>query len=630
METGGIFFQVFVYLCAAVVSVPIARRAGLGSVLGYLLAGALIGPFGLGLVGGDGGDVLHVAEFGVVMMLFLIGLELEPAKLWGLRGSLLGLGGLQVIASAAALSAAALALGMPFRSALAVGLVLSLSSTAIVLQSLREKGLLRSDAGERAFAVLLFQDLAVIPMLVLLPLLASNAPAAAGGEAAHGSADGWIAGLPGGVRALVTLAAVAGIALAGRFLVRPVFRFIARSQVREIFTAASLLLVVAIALLMQAVGLSPALGAFLGGVVLATSEYRHQLEGDIEPFKGLLLGLFFLAVGSSIDFGVVAERGGALAACVAGLIALKLAVLLAIGRSARMGASQNLLFALALAQGGEFAFVLFGFAAQTGVLARESADFLVATVALSMAATPLLLVLHERVLAPRLAEPAGPEREPDVRDERNPVILAGFGAFGSIVGRFLIANRIGTTVLDVDSDHVDLMRRFGIRTFYGDASREELLRAAGAGDARLLIVSTGTLETTLAVIRTAKRHFPQLQVLARAKTRVDAYELLEAGADRIYRESVDTSLRSGVDALRALGFPAHPALRAAQLFRRRDEVSWLELAPIRHDEDVFESRARESNAVLEQLLRECFHDAPAGDAGAWDSASLRREFGREP
>lgn len=625
MDTQGLFFQAFVYLCAAVVSVPIAKRLGLGSVLGYLLAGVAIGPFVLGLVGGDGQDVLHFAEFGVVMMLFLIGLELEPARLWALRGALLGMGGLQVLATSSALAAGAFAFGAPWRTALVAGLVLALSSTAIVLQSLREKGLLRSDAGERSFAVLLFQDLAVIPMLVLLPLLATGAPHAAGEGSHDGGAEAWIATLSGPARALVTLGAVAAIALAGRFLVKPAFHAVARSQVREVFTAAALLLVVGIALLMQSVGLSPALGAFLGGVVLATSEYRHELEGDIEPFKGLLLGLFFLAVGASIDFSVVAASAGLVAALVLSLVAVKFAVLFAIGRAARMGLEQNLLFALALAQGGEFAFVLFSFAAQNGVMDRATADLLVATVAISMAGTPLLLVLHERVLRPRIGTPSAPERDPDVRDERNPVILAGFGAFGSIVGRFLLASRVGTTVLDADSDHVDLLRRLGIPAFYGDASREELLRAAGAQDARLLLVSTGTLETTLAVIRTAKRHFPHLRILARAKTRTDAYELLDSGADRIYRESLDTSLRSGVDALRELGFPAHPAHRAAQWFRRQDEQTWRELASVRQDEGAFQNRARESIELLERLLRECFHEDARIDDTAWDSTSLRAE-----
>ena len=625
MDAQGFFFQAFVYLTAAVLSVPIARRLGLGSVLGYLIAGAVIGPAALELVGGEGQDVLRFAEFGVVMMLFLIGLELEPEQLWRLRGVLLGMGGLQVLGTAAVLAGAAGALGLDWKPALAVGLVLSLSSTAIVLQSLREKGLLRSDAGERAFGVLLLQDIAVIPMLVALPLLATLEPAAAG--EAHAAPHGWIAEFTGWARAGATLAAIAAIVLAGRFAMRPFFRFLARSGVREVFTAGALLLVVGIALLMQSVGLSPALGSFLGGVVLASSEYRHQLESDIEPFKGLLLGLFFIAVGASLDFRLVAAESGAIAGLVLALMVVKFAVLFALGRAWRMGLDQNLLFSLALAQGGEFGFVLFSFAAQSGVLDPQTANRLVAVVALSMAGTPFLLLLHERLLQPRLGRERA-ARAPDAIEEQNPVILAGFGAFGSIVGRFLVANGVATTVLDVDSDHVDLLRRLGIRAYYGDASREELLRAAGAERARLLIVATGGADRTIAVIRTARKHFPGLAVYARARSRLEGYDLFEAGAHRVYRGSLDTSLRTGVDALRALGFPSHPAHRAAQAFRRHDERAWLELAAVRKDPNVFQTRARESIRVLEELLRAEFHEREVPDDFAWDSSSLRAEYGK--
>ncbi len=625
MEGQGFFFQAFVYLTAAVISVPIARRLGLGSVLGYLIAGVVIGPFALGLVGSEGQDVLHFAEFGVVMMLFIIGLELQPALLWRLRGVLLGLGGLQVAVTAGAIFAAALALGLEWRPAAAVGLILALSSTAIVLQSLTEKGLLKTVAGERSFAVLLFQDLAVIPVLAVLPLLASVAPEATG---ANGHAGAWAEQLPGWARGIVTLGAVAGIVLAGQFLVRPVFRFIARSGVREVFTAAALLLVVGIALAMQQVGLSPALGTFLGGVVLANSEYRHELESDVEPFKGLLLGLFFIAVGASIDFGLVTSQIGVVTALVLGLIALKFVVLFALGRSTGMEPDQNLLFALALAQGGEFCFVLLSFATQIGVLPGSTSNLLVATVALSMAFTPFLLLLHEKVLAPRLARVDGPVREPDAIHEENPVILAGFGAFGSIIGRMLVANGVHTTFLDLDSDHVDLMRRLGLEVFYGDASREDLLRAAGAEKARLIVVTTGSLEKTLEIIATVKKHFPRLQILARAHIRAEAYELLDAGADEIYRESLDTALRMGVDVMRSLGFRAHESVRAAQFFRRHDEKSWRELASVRHDQTVFMTRARQAIHDLEQRLRSETGAQRRVDDSAWDATSLRKEFGR--
>lgn len=629
MEAQEFFRHGFVYLAAAVIAVPIARRLGLGSVLGYLLAGIAVGPFALGLVGREGQDVLHFAEIGVVMMLFLIGLELSPSELWRLRGVLLGMGGLQVIGTAAVLAALAASIfDLPARPAIALGAILSLSSTAIVLQSLREKGLMKTEAGERSFAVLLFQDLAVIPMLIVLPLLATGVAVA--DATTHAGSESWIATLPGWGQALATLGAVVSIVLAGRFGLPPVFRFIARRGARETFTAAALLIVVGIALLMESVGLSPALGTFLGGMVLAGSEYQHELEGDIEPFKGLLLGLFFIAVGASIDFGMVAESSGTIAGIVVALIAIKFGILFALGRVYGMSLSQNLLFAVALAQGGEFAFVLFSYAVQSGVLGSEIVNLCVASVALSMASTPLLLVLHERVIEPRLAAATRPEREPDRIDERNPVILAGFGAFGSVVGRFLVANGIETTVLDTDSDHIELMRRLGIKTFYGDASREEMLRAAGADEAKVLIVSPATLASTVAVIRTARKHFPHLRILARAKTRVDAYEVLEAGADRVYRTSLDTSLRTGVDALRELGFAAYQSHRAAQWFRRYDENAWRELADIRSDDAQYQGRARESVRLLEQLLRAEFHTIRDTGEGAWATEALRRDLAGAP
>jgi monovalent cation:proton antiporter-2 (CPA2) family protein len=622
MGERDFFYQAFVYLAAAVVSVPVARRLGLGSVLGYLIAGVAIGPFGLALVGTEGQDVMHFAEFGVVMMLFVIGLELQPSMLWQMRGALLGLGGLQVLATALVLGFAALAIGLTWQAAVAIGAILSLSSTAIVLQSLTEKGLLRTEAGERSFAVLLFQDIAVIPMLAVLPLLATGAPMAVAAASEHGGS--LVAQLPAWARALVTIGAVAAIALAGQFLIRPLFRFIARSGVRELFTAAALLLVVAIALAMRSVGLSPALGTFLGGVVLANSEYRHQLESDVEPFKGLLLGLFFIAVGASIDFALAGAHAGAVTALVLGLVAAKFAVLFALSRATRMSPEQGLLFAFALAQGGEFCFVLFSFAAQNGVLDGTTANLLVATVALSMAATPFLLLANERLIQPRFGCPEAAAREPDViPDDRSAVILAGFGAFGSVVGRFLRANGIRTTVLDVDTDQVDLMRRLGIEVYYGDASREDLLRSAGAASARLLIVSVGGLENTQRVIRTAKEHFPNLRVFARAKTRMEAYDVLEAGADGVYRASLDTSLRAGVDAMRALGFPAHQSLRAAQYFRRYDEREWRALADVRHDDSLFQTRARESVQHLERLLAAEFHGIERADESNWDSDALR-------
>ena len=626
MYGQGFFFQAFVYLAAAVVAVPVAKRLGLGSVLGYLLAGVAIGPFGLGLIGAEGQSVMHFAEFGVVMMLFLVGLELQPAVLWRLRGVLLGMGGLQVGGTALVVGAVGLALGLQWQTALAIGTILAMSSTAIALQSLAERGLLKTDAGQRSFAVLLFQDLAVIPVLALLPLLAVASP-----QVSEGGAEGsWFQGLPALLRAPLVLAAVGAVVLVGPDLVRLAFRAIARTGLREMLTAAALLLVIGIALLMTLVGLSPALGTFLAGVVLASSEYRHELESDIEPFKGLLLGLFFIAVGAAIDFALVASRPGLVAGLVLGLVAVKLVVLFVLGRVFRMSFDQNLLFSFALAQGGEFTFVLFSFATQNGVVPDSLARLMVAAVALSMALTPLWMVVNERLLQPCLRPKAERARPADRVDEQSPVIIAGFGGFGSIVGRLLVANGVRTTVLEIDSDHVELLRRLGLKVFYGDASRLDLLRAAGAEQARLLVLALDDPEKTLEVVHTVRKHFPRMEVLARASGRADAYELIEAGVAHVYRDTLDTSLRAGTDALRLIGFRAYQAQRAAQTFRRHDEIALRELAQVRHDRSTYIDRARERIRDLETTLREELERREEDRDAGWDAESLRKEFGSLP
>lgn len=636
MAAQQIFEQTFVYLATAVVCVPLARRLGLGSVLGYLIGGIVIGPHVLRLVGEEGQDVMHFAEFGVVLMLFLIGLELRPRLLWRLRGPILGLGGSQVVVTAALIAGVALAVGLRWQVSVAVGAALALSSTAIVLQTLEEKGSLKSDGGQSAFSVLLFQDIAVIPMLALFPLLATlPAPGMEAGHGAPAVSDhgpeslSWVEGLPAWGQTLAVLGAVLLIVVAGLFLVRPVLRYIARARLREVFTAAALLLVIGIALLMTRVGLSPALGTFLAGVVLANSEYRHELESDIEPFKGLLLGVFFIAVGASIDFDLIGAAPGLIAQLVLALLLLKFLVLLALGRVSRMGFDQNLLFALALAQGGEFAFVLFSFAVQNRVIPSEVASPLIAAVAVTMALTPLLLLLEERVLRPRLGTREREERPPDAIDEENPVIIAGFGDFGNIVGRLLRANGVGATVLEVDSDRVEILRRLGLKVFYGDATRADLLRAAGAEQARLLVIALEDPDLTLRLVQAVKKSFPHLRIMARASGRIHAYELLELGIDRVYRQTLDTSLQMGVDVLRELGMPAVQSHRAANTFRRHDENGLRELARMRHDDKAYLTRAREMIAQLESILeRETREEEAAKRDGAWDVESLRREFGR--
>lgn len=630
MEEGSLFVDAFVYLAAAVVSVPLAKRLGLGSVLGYLIAGVLIGPFGLKLVG-DQTNVMHFAEFGVVLMLFLIGLELRPALLWRMRGPILGLGGAQVLVTGLVLCGLGVALGFDWRVGLLAGLILALSSTAIVIQTLSEKGLMKTPAGRSCFAVLLSQDIAVIPMLALMPLLAMGNDIGLGvgdGEGeGHGEALGapWLAALPVWAHALVVFASVAAIVLGGRLLTRPVFRFIAETRLREIFTASALLLVVGIALLMEMVGLSPALGTFLAGVVLAESEFRHELESDIEPFKGLLLGLFFLSVGASIDFELLFNQLGLILGLVLGLLVVKFVVLLGLALLFRMALADGLLFAFALAQGGEFAFVLFGFAVQNNVLAPETASPLVVAVALSMLATPVLMIFHEKIVAPRftLGKAA---REPDAIAPEGRVIIAGFGRFGQIAGRLLIANGFRLTVLEHSAGQIDLLRRFGNKVHYGDASRPDLLEAAGAAEAALLVIAVDEPDKALEIADIARARFPQLKLLARAFDRRHAYELMKRDVTVIRRETFDSALGLGVEALKLLGYRAYQAERAGRLFRRHDEETVRQLADLWGDDQSYGVAVRERSEDVARVLQSDYADFAVNDAEAgWDTASLAEE-----
>jgi monovalent cation:proton antiporter-2 (CPA2) family protein len=627
MSTETFFTQAFVYLTAAVVAVPIAKRFGLGSVLGYLLAGMVIGPFGLGFVGQEGEDVMHFAEFGVVMMLFVIGLELEPARLWRLRGPILGLGGLQVLITTGLLTGGGIALGLPWQASVAVGMTLALSSTAIVLSTLDEKGLMNTAGGQGAFSVLLFQDIAVIPMLAIMPLLATGH----GVDDGHGGASTtWLTGQPGWVQTLIVLGAVAGIILGGRYALRPVFRILGKVQMREIFTAASLLLVIGVALLMGQVGLSPALGTFLAGVVLANSEYRHELEADIDPFKGLLLGLFFIAVGASMDFALIGDQPGTILGLALGIVALKFFVLAGLGRSFGLSTDQNLLFAFALPQMGEFAFVLFSFANVEGVLAPAITSPLVAAVALSMALTPLLLLVNERFIQPRVGTRESEAVPADAIEEHSTVIIAGFDDFGNTVGRLMRARGVGATVLDHDSDRVELLRKLGLKVYYGDPTRVDLLEVAGATEAKILVIALSTRERTMSLLHSAKQHFPNLFIMARATDWSDAHDLMEAGADRVYRQNLDSALRMGADILRDLGFRAYDAERATQTFLKHDEDSLYELLKARQGGDsMFFTEARRRIHDLESMLLAGMEDAEDLERdAAWDAETLIEEFGR--
>lgn len=628
MSSDTFLTQAFFYLTAAIIAVLIAKRFGLGSVLGYLLAGMAIGPFGLGLLGDEGQDVLHFAEFGVVMMLFVIGLELEPALLWRMRTAIVGMGGLQVVGTAVLVTIGGIILGFAWPTALAIGLIIALSSTAIVLQTLNEKGLMKTAGGQSTFAILLFQDIAVIPMLAIFPLLAIGHAEAAHTADGHATSTSWLLTLPAWAQTLAVLAAVASVILGGRFLVRPLFHAIAQTRLRELFTATALLLIIGITLLMGLVGLSPALGAFLAGVVLATSEYRHELESDIEPFKGLLLGLFFIAVGASIDFALIWNQPGLIIGLVVAILLLKFGVLFGLGRLFGLALDQRLLLAFALPQVGEFAFVLLSFANQESVLGTEITSPLVAVVALTMALTPLLMLVNERIIQPRFGTREQAGNTADEIEEQNPVLIVGFGSFGSTVGRLLKANSIPTTVLDNDSDRVDLLRRLGLKVYYGDASRHDLLHVAGAEKASLLVVALDSPAKTLELVHTVKRHFPHLPIFARAFDWGDAHDLLEAGVTRVYRQALDTSLRMGADVLHDLGFRAYQSQRMVQKFLRHDEESLHELTTQREDRATYINAARRRIEELEQMMRaDAAETTLVRDLG-WDAESLRQEFAK--
>ena len=621
---GNFFYQAFIYLGAAVVAVPVAKKLGLGSVLGYLIAGILIGPFIFGFVGEEGQDVMHFAEFGVVMMLFLVGLELQPAILWKLRTPILGLGGLQVLITAVVVALLAFVLTpLEWQNTVAIGLTLALSSTAIVLQTLNEKNLLKTEGGQNAFSVLLMQDIAVIPILAFFPLLATQEIVHEDGHHSYNI----IEDLPIGIQTIIILGVIVSIILAGKYLLSYVFRLIAQTQLRELFTAASLLLVIGITLMMTIVGLSPALGTFLAGVVLAQSEYRHELETDIEPFKGLLLGLFFIAVGASIDFHLIYEQPVLIASIVLGLIILKFIILAIIGRLFGMKMDSNMMFAFALAQGGEFAFVLLSYALQNGVLTHEVTDPLIAAVAISMALTPLLMLLNERLIQPRFGTLEKSDREEDQIDEENKVVIAGFGRYGTMIGRFLQANGIQSTYLDLDPNNVDRLRKFGLKVFYGDASRYDLLHAAGAGDARLLIIAVDQPEKALEIVETAESHFPHLKVLVRTKGWTEYYEMLEKDLHGVYREFSDTALRMGADALSELGMRKYQIQRSLKKFRKHDEMMLKELAKSRHEkEDTYFKHGRQAIAAVELLMLESMENEMNNKDMGWDTETIKKEF----
>jgi len=583
-----------VYLGAAVVAVPLSRALGLGSVIGYILAGIAIGPWGLGLVRGVQ-EILDFAGLGVVLMLFLIGLELEPQRLWSLRRPIFGWGTAQVLGCTAALCVAALlSAKLPWRESVVASLGLALSSTAIALQVMGERNLLRTSSGQAGFAILLFQDVAAIPILALLPLL--------GGRA--GNAHLHLFGGSVWLEAGKTMAVVAGVVIGGRLLLRPILRWIARSRTPEIFTAAALLLVVATAALMQFVGLSMALGAFLAGVLLADSEYRQELETDIEPFKGLLLGLFFIAVGMSIDFGVLLASPVLMLLLVAGFMAVKAIVVLLLARAIAVPLQDRPVFTLLLAQGGEFAFVVFQAAAGAGVLPARTSSLLIGAVATSMLLSPLLLVIVDRWVVPRTAPGKARLAELAV-PQHAPVIIAGFGRYGQIVGRLLAAQAIASTVLDHDADMIETARAFGYEVFYGDATRLDLLRTAGAATAKVLVVAVDDVQQSLKIVELARQHFPHLELVARARDVTHWNELRDRGVMRVQRELFESSLRSGRTVLELLGHPPFEARSLAMRFRRANLQLFEDMYPHHRDRAKVIAVTKQARRQLaEQMAQE--------------------------
>ncbi len=606
----NVLSEAAIFLAAAVVTVPLFRRFKLGAVLGYLAAGVIIGPCGLKFVSAVD-NVMHFAELGVVLLLFVIGLELQPSRLWVLRRSVFGLGSAQVMVTGLVVGAIVMALGMGFEAALVIGLGLAMSSTAFVLQILAEKGQLTARHGRASFAILLFQDLAVIPLLALIPLLGAGDAHAAGGSV-------WL----GALKAIgVIIAVIAG----GRYMLRPVLQAIAASGIQEIFTAASLLVVIGTSLLMTSVGLSMSLGAFLAGVLLADSEYRHELEADIEPFKGLLLGLFFISVGMSADLGLILSHPFAIIGATIALMAVKAAILLGLGRFSGHNWESSRGLAVALCQGGEFAFVLFGLAADNGIMGRTLTDSLVIVVTLSMALTPLAFAFNDALLARWLRKPAPEENFDTIEESDNRVIIAGFGRVGQIVGRLLRAKRISFTALDKSAEQVDTVRRFGSRSYYGDASRLDVLRAAGAAKAEILVLAIDDVEASLRTAENARRHFPGLKIYARARNRFHAYRLMDIGVDFLMRETFVSSLELAQNVMQGLGLPDWEARDATETFRRHDEGQLESQHAVYHDETQLIQNAKDAHKELEGIFdADSYGDNPGvGSSPVFSPSDIR-------
>lgn len=596
---NNILLAIFVILATSVAMVPLAKAAGLGTVLGYLAAGVLIGPFGLGLVSDS--DIIHqIADFGIVMMLFLIGLELQPRELWRMRHKVLGLGVTQMVATSVVIALTLILAGFAVNIAVIIALALSMSSTAIAIQSAQQRDITRTDAGRASLAVLLVQDVSVIPILAAIPLLAMSTGAidVEVTEAVEAIADplDWIT-------PLVIIGVFIVALVLGRYLVRPLLGLVARAGVREAFTALGLAIVFGAALLAQANGFSPAMGAFIGGVLLADSEYRHELESNLEPFKGLLLGLFFISVGMSIAFDVLWSQPVRLAALVIGFVGIKVTVLFVLTSMFRMHLADRLLVAILLSQAGEFAFVIFQFAERVGAMGEADHAILAVAVALSMATTPLLLLAFDRLVAPRLDERRRKERPDDPIDEHRNIVVLGYGRFGQIITRMLRAQGFETTLIDDDAAQIELVRKFGVKVFYGDASRLALLHAAGVEQADLVVIAVGGRERILSIARTLRRHFPAVPIAARAIDRGHAHELMALGVEIFERETFLSAISLGTKVLTQLGIPPIDAMHMAQAFERHDNELLHDSFAVRHDEDAYVGMVRHSMGLLDDAMR---------------------------
>ncbi|MBS2098489.1 monovalent cation:proton antiporter-2 (CPA2) family protein [Carboxylicivirga linearis] len=620
MHLDSVFFDMMVYLLAAVVSVPIAKKIGLGSVLGYLIAGIVIGPFALGLVGVEDADVMHFAEFGVVIMLFLIGLELHPNMLWRMKRLIFGLGGLQIGITAGIIVLISSLFWLNLAQAITTGLILALSSTAIVLQTLTEKGLLQTRGGRHSFSVLLMQDIAVVPIFAILALLANQVVTDAGTETVELAGEGWM-------NLLLIIGAVGVIVIGGRYVAHYIFRYIAETGLRELFTATALLMVIGIAVAMDAVGLSPALGTFLAGVVLANSEYRYELENNLEPSKGLLLGLFFISVGASINFTLLMDHAVLIFGILILLIIIKFTVLIVLGRIFKLKTSQNLLFTFSLSQAGEFGFVLVAFASQNAIYDEFTSGVLLIVIALSMLITPLLFIINEKIILPRISKKEAKEIEQEsIEDEGNPVIIAGFGRFGMVLGRFLNANGVKSTIIDINPHNIEYLKKFGYKIYYGDITRADMLEAAGAKKAKVLVIVMGDRQQIDKLIEVASKNFPHLKLVVRAVDVAHSLELANKKVDYYQQETFDSAVSLGADALRGLGQSNYSVHRAATTFKHLDR-KFMDNLRKRYgmDDPHFVMETKKFSEHIENiLLLQQKHPYNEMDC-AWDTSSMIEE-----